>query len=117
MVSLFHSIRFKLVLWFAGILAIVLAAFSVFVYVKQARDIQGQAGFQLERKLTLLEETLTMSPNGFLVPQGVLQDTDILILVAPDGSVVASRGPIPAQDASLLASAGTARAHRTHKSA
>jgi len=107
----FHSIRFRLVLWFAVILAIVLAAFSGFVYYNQARDIQGEAQFRLERKMAALEVVLTMTSNGFLLPQGVLQDTDILILVAPDGEVVASRGPIPAQDATLLAQ----RAQQEHE--
>ena len=102
-VFLFHSIRFRLVLWFAAILAFVLAAFSVFVYINQARDIQGEAQFRLERKMAALEVTLTMTQNGILIPQGVLQDTDILVIVAPTGQVVASRGPIQAQDAGALA--------------
>jgi heavy metal sensor kinase len=98
-----HSIRFRLVLWFAVILAIVLAAFSGFVYYNQSRDIQGEAEYRLERKLAALEATLTLSPTGFILPNGILQDTDVLLLVAPNGSVVGSKGPIPAQDASALA--------------
>jgi len=97
-----HSIRFRLVLWFAVILVIVLAAFSGFIYYNQSRDIQGESEYQLERKLAALDVTLTFTPNGILVPQGILQDTDVLIVVAPDGTI-ASKGPIPAQDASILA--------------
>ncbi len=99
----FHSIRFRLVLWFAVILAIVLAAFSGFIYYNQSRDIQGEAEYRLERKLAALEVTLTMTPNGFILPDGVLQDNDVLILVAPNGNVLASKGPIPTQDANALA--------------
>ncbi len=68
-VFLFHSIRFRLVLWFAAILTIVLAAFSGFIYVNQARDIQGQAQFRLERKMAALEETLTVLPMGSSFPK------------------------------------------------
>jgi signal transduction histidine kinase len=99
----FHSIRFRLVLWFAVILAIVLAAFSGFIYYNQSRDIQGEAQFQLEHKLAGLQATLLFTPTGFILPNGVLQNTDILILAAPDGSVVQKMGPIPSQDASTLA--------------
>ena len=102
-VFLFYSIRFRLILWFAVILAIVLAAFSAFIYINQARDIQGEAEFRLERKLAAFEATLTLTPNGLILPQGVLQDTDVLILVAPSGQVVASRGPVSAQESGTLA--------------
>ena len=99
----FHSIRFRLVLWFAVILALVLFAFSAFVYINQARDFQGEAQFRLERKMATLEVTLTVTRSGILVPQGILQDTDVLVLIDPAGQVLASRGPIPAQDAVQLA--------------
>ena len=102
-VFLLHSIRFRLVLWFAAILSIVLVAFSGFVYINQTRDIHGQAQFSLERKMAAVEETLSVTQNGIILPQGVLQDNDVLILVAPTGQVVASRGPIPVQDAGGLA--------------
>jgi heavy metal sensor kinase len=109
--SLFHSIRFRLVLWFAAILALVLFIFSAFIYVNQARDIQGEAQFRLERKMAALEVTLTVTQSGILIPQGVLQDTDVLVLIGPTGQVLASRGPIPAQDAVQLA----VRAQQKHE--
>ena len=34
--SFIHSIRFRLVLWFTAILALVLAAFSIFIYYNQS---------------------------------------------------------------------------------
>jgi len=72
----FRSIRFRLVLWFSAILALVLIAFSAFIYLNQSRDILGESEFRLERKMAALELTLTVSPSGILVPSGVLQDTD-----------------------------------------
>jgi two-component system OmpR family sensor kinase len=99
----FHSVRFRLVLWFAAILAIVMATFSGFVYYNQSRDIQGEAQFRLAQKMAALRLVLSITPNGFVLPQGILQDTDILIYANSSGNVVTSQGPIPTQDASQLA--------------
>ncbi len=48
--------------------------------------------------MAALEVTLTVTPNGILVPPGVLQDTDVLVFTDPNGQVLASHGPIPAKD-------------------
>jgi heavy metal sensor kinase len=102
--SVFHSIRFRLVLWFSAILAVVLFVFSAFIYINQSRDILGESEFRLERKMATLGISVTVTPTGILVPPGVLQDTDILLFTSPDGDVVASHGPLPKQDTSGLAS-------------
>ena len=107
---IFHSIRFRLVLWFSVILALVLAVFSAFIYVNQSRDILGESEFRLERKMATLVGTLTISPAGLLVPQGVLQDTDVLIFTDADGQLLASQGPLSSQDNLNLA----ARARQEH---
>ena len=109
--SLFHSIRFRLVLWFTAILALVLFAFSAFIYINQNRDILGESEFRLERKMAALEVTLTITPSGILVPPGVLQDTDVLVFMDSNGQVLASHGPLPAQDTLRLA----ARARQEHE--
>ena len=96
--SVLHSIRFRLVLWFTVILALVLCAFSAFVYISQSRDIRGEAQFRLESKMAALELTLRITPSEVLIPEGVLQETDALVLLGPNDQVIASRGPIPAQD-------------------
>ena len=101
--SILHSIRFRLVLWFSVILALVLIAFSAFIYINQSRDILGESEFRLERKMAALELTLTFSPSGILVPPGVLQDTDVLVFTDPTGQVLASNGPLPAQETLSLA--------------
>ena len=101
--SVFHSIRFRLVLWFTAILALVLAALCGFIYILQGRDFTGELEFRLERKMAALEVTLTITPGGILVPPGVLQDTDVLLFTAPDGQVLASHGPVPSQDTLNLA--------------
>jgi two-component system OmpR family sensor kinase len=102
--TVLHSIRFRLVLWFSIILALVLAVFSGFIYLKQTSDIQGDSIFRLQGKMTALEVTLSVTPNGILVPPGVLQDTDELVFTDSNGNVLASHGPFDAQDSSDLAS-------------
>jgi heavy metal sensor kinase len=101
--SILHSIRFRLVLWFSAILALVLIVFSAFIYANQTRDILGESVFRLDRKMAALGSTLAVTPNGILVPPGVLTDTDVLIFTAPDGQVLASHGPLPAVDTVSLA--------------
>ena len=101
--SIIHSIRFRLVMWFTAILALVLIAFSGFIYINQGRDILGESEFRLERKMAALDVTLTVTPGGILVPPGVLQDTDVLVFVDPNGQVLASHGPLVAQETISLA--------------
>ncbi|HTX91448.1 MAG TPA: ATP-binding protein [Anaerolineales bacterium] len=101
--AVLHSIRFRLVLWYSVILAIVLVVFSLFVYINQVRDIHGDSQFRLERKMAALEVGVTVTPNGLLVPPGVLQDTDVLVFLGPTGEVLASHGPLPAQSVVQLA--------------
>lgn len=107
---LLHSIRFRIVLWFAAILALVLTVFSGFVYYNQSRDLSGDAVMRLERKMTGLQDALgfaLMQTNGkLIISKGVLQDTDIFLWLGPNGGVLANYGPIPPQDAVQLADRG-----------
>jgi two-component system OmpR family sensor kinase len=105
--SLLHSIRFRLVLWFTAILALVLVAFSGFIYVKQSSDILGESEFRLEQKMAALGATLTVSPTGLLVPPGVLQDTDIFVFSDASGQVIAQYGSLPSNEITNLAAQAT----------
>jgi heavy metal sensor kinase len=90
--AFFHSIRFRLVLWFTVILALVLFAFSAFVYYNQVRDIRGEALYRLEHKLNEIEMALeTKTPV-------TLQEADVFVLLNDDGLVLASQGIASDQD-------------------
>ena len=108
MSTFFHSIRFRLLLWFTAILALVLVIFSAFVYFNQTRDLEDDALGRLERKLTRLQGTVRVSlreQNGQLVlPEDKLDDTDALALIGPKGQVLASYGTFPVGDVSQIAS-------------
>lgn len=101
--AILHSIRFRLVMWFTAVLALVLVVFSAFIYINQSRDILGESEYRLERKMAALGVTLTITPEGLLVPPGVLQDTDVFIFTNANGQVLASHGPQSSQDTLTLA--------------
>ena len=83
-----YSIRFRLILWFAAILAFVLFAFSAFIYFSQARDIRGDALSNLGHKAELIAEALKWGA----IPPNILQEKDIYLLVDLRGQVLSSQG-------------------------
>jgi len=95
----FYSIRFRLVLWFTAILALVLAAFSAFVYYNQSQAIRGDALFQMERRMDLVIRIL---PTG-QVPSSLLGSDDVFLLLGPDGGVIASQGTSSDQEGVAIA--------------
>ncbi len=86
----FHSIRFRLVVWFTVILALVLSIFSAFIYYNQARDIRGDAFYSLERKMTDIEIALA-GDGGTPV---MLQASDVLVIIDSGGKVLAYQGAV-----------------------
>ena len=101
-----HSIRFRLVMWFTIILALVLFSFSAFVYYNQARDIRGEALYRLVRKLGGIEETALNSESSPVI----LQESDVFVLLAADGQVLANQGIASEQDVlALVKNAQTAQ--------
>jgi two-component system OmpR family sensor kinase len=102
--SLVHSIRFRLVLWFAVILVLVLATFSLFVYFSEARDVHADVMNRLESRMAFLEGVHGL--GAVLVPDNFIQDNELLVLVDPNGNVLSSQGSIPATDVIQLAVRG-----------
>jgi len=107
---LVRSIRFRLVLWFTVILAVILCAFSAFLFYTQSRNLQEEAVHELDRRVTSLVEyvqsALSLGSGQITLPRGLLRDTDVFILIGPDGQVLANQGPIPAQQVIQVVTAG-----------
>ncbi len=106
----FRSIRFRIVLWFTVILAIILCAFSGFLYFNQSSNLQGEAIRELNRRITAVVDnvqSVLMAGGGqFSIPKGILLNTDVFTLVSPSGQVVTSEGPIPPSEVIQIVSAG-----------
>jgi signal transduction histidine kinase len=112
----FHSIRFRLALWFVLILGVVMVTFSGFVYWRQAQDVRSIALGQLKLTLehiqgsshegenfseqslqfysTITENTRNLNTN--------LQGGEVLALQAADGKVMQSAGVLTAEQIQQL---------------
>jgi heavy metal sensor kinase len=110
LINFLHSIRFRLVLWFTIILAVVLAAFSGFIYFNQLRDIRGDALYRLEGKMAWIEGSLSGSWNSPIL----LQEQDIFTLMDANGQVLANQGVASGEDLlALVKSAQQAKRNNT----
>jgi heavy metal sensor kinase len=100
--TFFHSIRFRLLLWFTAILALVLFLFCAFIYYNQARDLTDDSLGRLGSRLGRLQETLRVSlhqQNGqIILPENTLQETDVFALIDSNGQILASYGTFPKGD-------------------
>ena len=118
---LLHSIRFRLVLWFTAILAVILFAFSAFLFYSQSRNLQDEAIHEINRRVTGLAENvqngLRPGIGQILIPNGLLGDTDVFILLGPDGQVLANQGSITAQEVIQIVSTGLQTAPRSDETA
>jgi heavy metal sensor kinase len=102
-VDFFHSIRFRITLWFVFILAIVLVIFSAFIYLNQARDLQGDAVGNIQEKFAHMLGYFRSAEwqNSALglsdVPNNAppLQQGDMLAIVDTNGQVVQTWGVKP----------------------
>ena len=98
--TFFHSIRFRLTLWFIFILALVLGAFSIFIYFVTARDLRGDSVGRMQEKFTRIQnyfrspewQLADLSPDSVPGENAPLQKGDLLILVDTKGSVLQSWG-------------------------
>lgn len=89
-----HSIRFRLVMWFAFILTLVLLAFSVFIYFNQLRDIRGESSYRMTRKLEDVVKKMQLVNGEILLPDGMLNTTDVLVILDDKQAVLASLGAV-----------------------
>jgi heavy metal sensor kinase len=105
-----HSIRFRLVAWFTAILAIILFVFSMFIYFNQSRDMHADElrdmGIKVNGLTQLVRGALHLGSDNITVPKEFLRESDVFVLMGPNGQVLASLGPIPPQQAIQIVSAG-----------
>jgi heavy metal sensor kinase len=117
-ITFFHSIRFRLLLWFTAILMLVLIVFSTFIYYNQARDLEDDSLGRLERRSARLQETLRISlrqQNGQIVfPEDILEETDAFALISPNGQILASYGTFPTSDI-VQAATQAIQSHSDHE--
>jgi heavy metal sensor kinase len=105
--TFFHSIRFRLLVWFIAILVLVLIVFSAFIYFNQLRDLQDDSLGRLSLRLTGMQEELRLSlrqqDDHLVLPDDLFQESDIFVLANASGQVLASRGTTSAQEAARQA--------------
>jgi heavy metal sensor kinase len=97
-----NSIRFRITLWFVLILAVVLAAFSVFIFTTETRDLRVDAVGHMQEKFLRVQnyfrnpEWRLSDLTGQAVPgegqDSPLQKGDLLMLINLDGSVAGQWG-------------------------
>ena len=110
LMAFLRSIRFRITLWFVLILAIVLAAFSTFIYFSQSRDLQFDAGGNMQTKFARLQAYLqspewqnsNLSPTDVPNNQAPLQTGDLLILVDMKGQIVQNWGVNPSNPTDIV---------------
>jgi heavy metal sensor kinase len=118
--SFFHSIRFRLTLWFVLILAFVLAVFSAFIYFAQARDLQidqvGQMQEKFARVTTFFRnpnwQNYNLSPTDVPGSNTPLQPGDLLILTDAAGQTIQSWGAAPSNPNALISGLVSAASQR-----
>ena len=92
------------------ILAIVLAAFSIFIYITQYRDYQFDAAGNMQEKLVKLQtyfhspvwQNSDLSPSDVPSNQAPLQSGDFIILVDLNGLILQNWGENPAEPANIV---------------
>ncbi len=109
-----HSIRFRLVLWFALILALVLSIFSVFIYISQARELRSELVNRLEGRQEEMEHILRDSAEVSTSPDSLTLDasdaaslsaSDVLVLFDARGEITYTQGPIAGEQITQLTQA------------
>ncbi|MCL4507239.1 MAG: HAMP domain-containing histidine kinase [Chloroflexi bacterium] len=111
-----HSIRFRMALWFVGILALILAGFSVFIYTRQAHEYSRETAVRLEAKSRQLADYYRLAfhqefdrdradatqPTSISNTLPLLQEDDALLLVGAHGEILQKLGPLGASDIAPL---------------
>ena len=102
-----HSVRFRLMLWSLAMMALVLVAFSLFVYSRQQADLAALDQASLAKTLDAFQmyfktySLLYNKANGWLAAPGTEFNLppmpppgikEMRAIIAPDGQVIWSQG-------------------------
>jgi two-component system, OmpR family, sensor kinase len=110
----FHSIRFRLSLWFGLVLAVILFAFSIFVYFRQTQDAYNQAAARLAIRISEMNLAFSRAirgggddnwPDASGNASGspfTLHEGEVVVLVNNLGQITTFSGPIGENDAKAL---------------
>ncbi len=102
----FRSIRLRLALWSGSIMALILLVFCIFVYTRQAQDLQTDAtnrlAYKTQQVVNLLrvasfideESDHPVAPELLQRESDLLYDYEQMALIGPDGSTVQNLGGI-----------------------
>ncbi|MHC1782633.1 MAG: ATP-binding protein [Anaerolineaceae bacterium] len=108
------SIRFRLTIWTAAILSLILLGFSIFIYSRQVYDLQLRAETQLQLKTQTFETQFRQTGDeesdheGGLLPglvqlnNSTLNEHDFFAVFASDGRIIKKAGQIEITPASQL---------------
>jgi signal transduction histidine kinase len=112
----FYSIRFRLALWFSLVLALVLAAFSVFVYVRELQAVRSEAALRLSARMRQFDETV-LRPLRYAHDDDApkvttasfpLLEKEAALVANPQGQVIESGGGLTDEEAGRVAGLGLA---------
>lgn len=104
-----HSIRFRMALWFALVLAVILLFFSTFVYARTAQDIRNHTAARLVLRLSDMNDRLKKTSGFAYDPDWwqtgtwdtnpfTLQDNEVIILSDPKAKFAETWGSLSAQE-------------------
>lgn len=107
--TILHSVRFRLALWFAVVLAIILLFFSAFVYARTSQDVRSQTAARLVLRLNDMNERLRLLSggpydSGWWPPDTwesnpfTLQANEVVILSDPKANLAETWGSVSAQE-------------------
>jgi signal transduction histidine kinase len=112
--AFFHSVRFRLTLWYLLILTIVLVLFCGFVYTRQAGDLRATALNRLMYKSRQLDgyyhalgpsapgSSIVAFPDISSSGTALIQENEALALVDIQGEVIQMLGPIDKTDVTQI---------------
>lgn len=112
--AFFHSVRFRLALWFSLVLALVLIAFGTIIYLREAQAVRYDAAQRLALRLRQFEEGV-LRPARYehqenqttqITVAFPLREDEVALVFDRKGQVLQNSGGMSAEEAERLARTG-----------